>query len=438
MQKKPEQKTISELGADAYRAGDFKTAQQHFTQAVAAERRRLQRVKTDSAEGRAAADKLASALFNLGSSELGLEHFDQARACLREAITLNKDEQKKVDKYNLRLKKTNLFQMLSEIEVMRTLAEQRVVHYTMLSWYKKNAISLTTAIKATFDIEALKRDLNRISRPFVIISFGCGGAEEIYTLLELLGEELWEKVCYFGIDPAAHAGAAISFAASGYQNIHFLPIDACDSEAVLKGLRGNQADLLILRHPEFAGNSNHAFKTILSSTIPLVSRAPTNFFVSVYHEKELRAVINCLREGGELSCGERLDLAAQRIIPHSRDSDNDGLTEVSPTGAKFRADNIAFALSYRPKPEKRLGLEAKTDAKAGDPKAAPSAAADQPALPASPSVPSQPVASAAPAANDDKASAACYKMRFFAGAAVVATVAVTAAAAWVSNYSPQR
>lgn len=397
-------------GKSYYLKGDFKQAKACFMPIVEHWRKQ---VAPD------ARSSLASALFNLGSTELLLHEFPDALAHLGEAVKCDA----KNKKYRRRLNKAILYQLLSTKGIYRGGVREDILRqYTLFDWYRMNAKSLSAAFTKNFsDFVDLLKPLTHQQR-YSIVSLGCGLGEEVYSLMNIVGEELWEKIHYTGIDPILSSNGqpdridiAKLYRTANYHNVLFYGCDARNKQ-VIDTIE--KADLIILRHPVFNKNSSGAFQEILRTTIPTLSKrdGTTRVFITTYFADEMQLALKHLSNGSEIN-SEKYFPETQQCLCVIGDKTwyENGLIERNIAGEILYPDQYSFIAPCQPK--KALALkksEEKLEVKSEE------------KLPSS--TQSKPVS----------VSLACSKRGIFATSVAITAVVIAAATTFLTNSSSHK
>ncbi len=165
---------------------------------------------------------------------------------------------------------------------------------------------------------------------FIIVSLACGYAPEVYVLYKYLGNELFNRINFFGIDsyyppdisldsddPEVEKYNVITIAKKcfAFPNVHFELADASQSKEVAKLLPHNKlANFVIMRHPQIVNSPliSYPFIKMIRETIPEISTEDALCLVTTYVEAEYKKVCEIFNFCGENFEEVPLDFRAVR------------------------------------------------------------------------------------------------------------------------------
>jgi SAM-dependent methyltransferase len=365
-------------GLDYYKQKEFEKAEACFVPEAKRLHEEFKRSSTPGKPNAIVAAQLIPVLFNLASTELSLEKFQEAEDHLNTAILLQQyiptteHTMLSHEKYQKRLQKTLLYKALSAFSIVRASGRSRQQYtISLYDWYKCNSASLSEAFEKNFGELAKQIGTLPENKKYYIVSIGCGYGEEVFTLLKLLGEKNFEKISYVGIDPILDTPAFADknkyslhniqkiYKELGYKNVVFSGVNACDIPATQKLLRNNKADLIIFRHPCFINDQQSGvpsdFPKILSKTVPAIAKenGETNIFITTYFENELtKAVVFLTLGNGKLQDDK---FASQsngdfnyNFVRRDEESVRKGFKEINCQDTEMCPDRFSFSSSYKP------------------------------------------------------------------------------------------
>ncbi|MDF3054413.1 MAG: hypothetical protein K0Q74_320 [Gammaproteobacteria bacterium] len=248
---------------------------------------------------------IAKLYYNLGSSELHLSGQEKsAYDHLREACTVIsflKEESLK-SKYHLRTQRAFLHYYLSQCSITRSIGKELFANYSLLNWYQKNLPRLSEIFEKYF--QSLKKELQAFdgNEPYTIISLGCGMAAEFYALLQFLGDDLFSKIQFIGLDlneNDINLLRKISQSSELTKQLIFIQADASNIDNLREV---SKADCIIVRHPQILSplSPGNPFLRILSHAVPFLTKpdGKTRVLLTTYDEEEYECAKNALGEGG--------------------------------------------------------------------------------------------------------------------------------------------
>lgn len=357
-----------------YKKGDFIQAVAYFLK-VATYWKEASEKTTDPKKRSKILGNLSIALYNLGSTELVIGELNRAEDHLREAVEYRQalPEEKDKNNYQRRHQKAYLYKTMAAFQLVRHSGKAGVPPKTFsyYQWYQLNFISLKEAFDNCYPnlVDVLKK--LPMDQRYCIVSLGCGLAEEVFALLEILGEELFQKIYFVGIDPGlvdqtaenqvkqktANKQLADIFKASNYTNVIFSTIDGSNAQGVKDLLPAGTAELILFRHPCFfekAPGVSSDFPKILSETVPSIAKqnGESSIFILTYLEIELTQCLHHLSKGGMLDVNQCISVGDGRYLSKFKKREeklySGGLVESSLTDKALYPDRISFLSTYRP------------------------------------------------------------------------------------------
>jgi hypothetical protein len=264
--------------------------------------------------------------FNLGSALLMTNEPENIHKSLR---YLNKasDDKKSTSKHHLRYQAAQLEWNFINKKMFFTGHQGELNEYTLHQWYNHHLHLCGIFSDNLGELKATLENLPETDT-YLIVSLGCGWAEEVYALKKILGNALFAKVHYVGIDIDSNplskdigrmAMLNSIYAKSGFQNIKFIKLDATDVENVKTSLPKDSADMIVVRQPNFIKDRRECAATkMLAITCPAIARADgkTIIYTTSYFEDEMRRIQDALNCGGYCSSAEEKKEEAPQRFNH--------------------------------------------------------------------------------------------------------------------------
>ncbi|MDF1758885.1 MAG: class I SAM-dependent methyltransferase [Legionellaceae bacterium] len=121
----------------------------------------------------------------------------------------------------------------------------------------------------------------------VVVSFGCGGAEEIGALLMM-----YPNLKYIGLDTDKKAVEYNNILWANVPNIFFMQADMSNHSEVLRSLAGSLPDLILMIHPAIKDVA--LLNKTLVSVIPRISKDTTQVCITCLFNYEVRPFISLI------------------------------------------------------------------------------------------------------------------------------------------------
>lgn len=307
----PTIKELNQQGTAEYNQGNFQVAANIFENAI--------KQHTENPDHPFVAD-VAKSYYNLSCAKAHLNEYASAYNHLTEATNLAKPFPELYMRCELRKKRAYLDFYLSMMDYGPS--------DTVLSLYQKSLPRMNELFKRHFQIIKTEIENTPEDQDYVITSLGCGKAEEFYALWLFLGDKLFNKIRFIGIDINEDDISALNGIAKicDLSNVTFNCIDARLVHEIKKITP--TANWIIMRHPEVLGPNDptNPFWNILTNTIPALAKmdGTTHIFISTFTREECELTHKLLtRHAGGISTATRVssvDLSIRTITEFEAES----------------------------------------------------------------------------------------------------------------------
>lgn len=308
----PTIKELNNQGTAEYKKGNFTSAVTIFESALK---------QYEEKPHLSVAPDVARLHYNLSCAKSHINEYGSACNHLEEAIEFAKSVPELYMRCVLRKKRAYTEFYLSMLDYGPT--------DTILSLYKKSLPRLDELFKKNFEIIKTEIENTPEDKKYVIVSLGCGKADEYYALWLFLGDSLFNKIKFIGIDINEDDISSLNGVAHecGLSQITFHYMDARNIDAIKKITQ--TANWIMIRHPEVLGpnDNTNPFWSILKNTVPALAKTDgtnTHILISTFVKEECELAHELLmRHATGTATATRLsavDISAQTVTEFEAES----------------------------------------------------------------------------------------------------------------------